>query len=569
VVEKAADEEIARLLNEGPNPGELERLRITNYAAFVRNAERIDGFGGKTHILAESQTYGGSPDFYKTRLDWIAKATPADVRAAAQRWLSDGQFVVNVEPVPTYATTASTVDRSKLPGTGTPPALKLPVPQRAKLANGLELVVVERRSAPVVDFTLIADAGFAADSQAKPGTARLTMLMLQEGTRKLSSPDISGRAELLGATLSVGSTLDRSYLGINVLTAKLGESLDLYADVLLNPTFPEKELERLRGQTLATISQEQTQPQAIIGRLAPKLLFGEGHAYSNPGSGTGTAEAVTSLTSAALQAFYRRWVRPDNSTLLVVGDTTLSAIQPMIEQRFGAWRAPAEAAPTKNIAAVPLAPKPRVFLIDRPGAEQSQIRAVTVAPPRSDPDHIQFVALDAVLGGNFSARINMNLREDKHWSYGTYSQLTDAVGQGTYRVDGGVQTDKTAEAMTEIRKELRDILGARKPGDAELKFAKDSIAIALPGNNETSDEIANSYSDIVAFGLKDSYWNDFVGNLTALTPAEVSKVAGRLIHPDSVTWVVVGDLAKIEKPVRALNFGEVTVIDADGKAVSR
>jgi zinc protease len=420
-----------------------------------------------------------------------------------------------------------------------------------------------------VDFTLIADAGFAADSQSKPGTARLAMLMLQEGTKKLSSLDIAARAETLGASLSVGSTLDRSYLGINALSAKLGESLDLYADVLLNPTFPDKELERLRGQTLASISQEKAQPGGIIGRVTPKLLFGEGHAYSNPGSGAGTDEAVKSLTGAELQTFYRRWVRPDTSTLLVVGDTTLAAIQPMIEQRFGGWRAPAEAAPRKNIAEVTLAAKARVFLIDRPGAEQSQIRAVTIAPPRSDPDHIQFVALDTIMGGNFTSRINMNLREDKHWSYGTFTRLTDALGQGQFRVDGGVQTDKTAESMLEIRRELRDVLGDRKPAEAELKFAKDSIAIALPGNNETSDEIANSYSEIVAFGLKDSYWNDFVGNLTALTPGNVSAVAGRLIHPDSITWVVVGDLAKIEKPVRALNFGDVTVIDADGRLVAR
>jgi len=568
-VEKALDEELAKFLRDGPTAVELERVRTSNYAGFVRNAERIDGFGGKSHILAESQVFGGSPDFYKTRLDWVNKATTADVRGAVQRWLSDGVFVVNVEPVPVYKTVASTVDRSKLPPTGTPPALKLPEPQRAKLANGLELVVVERHSVPVVDFTLIADAGFAADPPSKPGTSRLAVLMLQEGTKTLSSLDIANRAELLGAALTVGSTLDHSYLGINALSSRLGESLDLYADVLLNPTFPDKELERLRGQTLAAIGQEKAQPQTIVGRVAPKLIFGEGHAYSNPGSGTGTEEVVKSLTGAELKAFYQRWVRPDTSTLLVVGDTTLAAIRPMIEQRFGAWRAPAESAPKKNLAQVPLPAKSRVFLIDRPGAEQSQIRAITLAPPRSDPDYIKFATLDAILGNNFVSRINMNLREDKHWSYGTYSVLTKAVGQSQFRVDGGVQTDKTAEAMVEIRKELRDVLGTRKPTDAELKFARDSIAIALPGNNETSDEIANSYSEIVAFGLKDGYWNDFVGNLEALTPDALSAVAGRLVHPDSITWVVVGDVAKIEKAVRALNFGEVSFIDADGKTVAR
>jgi zinc protease len=163
----------------------------------------------------------------------------------------------------------------------------------------------------------------------------------------------------------------------------------------------------------------------------------------------------------------------------------------------------------------------------------------------------------------------MNLREDKHWSYGAGTRMTDAVGQGTFRAGGGVQTDRTADAMREILKELRDVIGARKPDVAELDFAKDSVAIALPGNNETSNEIADSYAEILTFGLEDTYWNDFVGEINALTPADVNAAAGKLIHPDALTWVVVGDLAKIEKPVRALNFGEVTVLDTDGKAVSR
>jgi zinc protease len=173
--------------------------------------------------------------------------------------------------------------------------------------------------------------------------------------------------------------------------------------------------------------------------------------------------------------------------------------------------------------------------------------------------------LDTLLGGNFTSRLNMNLREDKHWSYGASTRLTNAIGQGVYRAGAGVQTDKTAESMLEIRKELREVLSTRKPDEAELAFAKDSIAIALPGNNETSDEIANSYAEILTYGLKDTYWNDFVGEVTALTPADINESAGRLIHPDVLTWVVVGDLAKIEDKVRALDFGEVTVIDSDGK----
>ena len=568
-VEKALDEELAAFLAKGPTQAEVDRIRTTNFASFARGIERIDGFGGKSYILAESFVYGGTPDFYKTRLGWVGSATPADVQTVAKRWLSDGVFVLNVEPVGQYKTVASTVDRSKVPATGTPPSLKLPSPARAKLSNGLEVVVVERHAAPVVDFTLMADAGFAADASAKPGTARLAMLMIQEGTKTRDSLQIADRAESIGATIAVGSSLDRSYLNMNALSSRLADSLELYADVLLNPTFPDKELERLRGQTLAGIQQEKAQPAAMINRVLPKLVYGEGHAYSNPASGTGTEEAVKGFTGAELGAFYKRWVRPDNSVLLVVGDTTLAQIQPLLEQRFGAWRAPADAKPTKNITNVQLAAKPRVFLINRTGAEQSQIVAATVGPTRADADHIRFVVLDTLLGGNFVSRLNMNLREDKHWSYGAGTRLTDAIGPGTYRAGAGVQTDKTAESMVEIRKELRELLTTRKPTEAEVKFAKDSIAIALPGQNETADEIAGSYGEILTFGLKDSYWNDFVGEVTAITVDDLNKSAGKLIHPDALTWVVVGDLSKIEAKVRALNFGEVTVIDPDGKPVAK
>ena len=469
-VEKAIDEELAKFLATGPTAAEVERIRTANYANFARAIERIDGFGGKSQILAESMVYGNSPDFYKTRLGWIASATPADVQGAAKRWLADGVFIVNVVPEPTFKTAVSDVDRSKLPVTGTPPSLNLPGPARAKLSNGLQVVVVERHNAPIVDFTLISDVGFAADSQAKPGTARLSMLMLQEGTKTRSSTQIAERSESLGAKLGVGSSLDRSYLSMNALSSRLGESLDLYTDLLLNPTFPAKELDRLRGQTLATIQQEKVQPQGIINRILPKLIYGAGHPYSNPGSGTGTEEAVKSFTPADLSGFYKHWVRPDNSVLLVVGDTSLAKIQPLLEQHLAGWRTPAEAKPVKNIAAVALAPKARVFLIDRPGAEQSQINASTVGPTRADPNHISYVAIETLLGGNFTSRLNMNLREGKHWSYGAGARLTDAVGQGMFRAGAGVQTDKTSESMVEIRKELRDLLDSKKTNEAELKF---------------------------------------------------------------------------------------------------
>jgi zinc protease len=568
VVEKELDEEIARLLATGPTREELERTKTTDYAAFVRSVERIDGAGGKAAILGESQLYGGSPDFFRQSLRWMREATVTDIQNAARAWLADGVFVLNVEPFPDYHAVASdAADRSKLPVVGTPPALNLPPLQRATLSNGLKVVLAERHNVPVVHFNLLVDAGHAADSLAQPGTANLALNLLTEGTTTRDALQIAARAEDLGAHLGSGSTLDTSAIFLNAITTRLPESLDLFADVLLNPTFPEKELPRLKSQTLATIQQQKAQPRGIASRLFPRLLYGEGHAYSNPFSGIGNEETVKSMTAEELRGFYHRWVRPDNATLLIVGDTTLAQIQPLLEQRLARWKAPAEPLPVKQLGTIPAQPKPRVFLVNRTGSEQSLVLAVALAPPRSTPDNVALETVNTVLGGSFISRINMNLREDKHWSYGAGSGLADAKGQRVFQVAALVQTDKTAESMTEMRKELRDLVGARPPSDKEIRFAKDTLVRALPGQNETSSQVAGSYADILTYGLPDSYLNDFVGEVEALTPQQVQTAGAELVHPEALTWIIVGDLSVIEANVRKLDFGDIKVLDVEGHVV--
>jgi zinc protease len=510
--------------------------------------------------------YGGSPDFYLKQLDWAQQARPADVQAAARRWLSDGVFVLEVQPVPDYQVAQSGADRSKLPATGKPPALELPPLQRATLSNGLKVVLAERHNAPVVQLQLIADAGYAADSQASPGTAKLAMAMLDEGTTRRDALEIAARAESLGATLGVGSSLDVSFIGLNALSARLGDSLELFSDVLLNPSFPEEELGRLKAQTLAVIQQEKVQPGGIATRLFPGLVYGEGHAYSNPFSGNGTEQSVTRLSRGELRTFYETWVRPDNATLLIVGDTTLATVMPLLEKYLGGWRAPQTPAPTKNVASAPAA-RPQIFLVNRPAAEQSMILAGYAGPSRSDPQYIGLLTLNTVLGGNFVSRLNMNLREEKHWSYGAVSQLLDAEGPGPFLVRAPVQTDKTADAMKEIVRELQEIRAGRPPTEEEIRFARDSLVLTLPGSNETAAEVANSIAEILIYGLPDTYWNDFVRDVNSVTSQQLQSAGAKLIRPEALTWVIVGDLAKIETEVRALGLGEVKVLDPDGKVL--
>jgi zinc protease len=564
VVEKAVNEEMRTLLRDGPTQDELDRIKTVRYAATVRGLERVDGFGGKSHVLAESQTFGGSPDFYKQRLRWVQDATRGDLREAAQRWLADGTFVLHVVPVPEHVAAKGGADRSKPPATGTPPELKLPPLQRGTLSNGLKVVLAERHVAPIVQMNLIVDAGLSADTAEEAGTAKFALNMLDEGTATRDSLGIARRLEELGAGLSTGSIQDTSYINLSAIKTRLDESVELFADVILRPSFPEKDFARLKAIRLADIQQEKVSPDGIAFRIYRKLLFGPSHAYGNAGSGNGTETTVGALTTDKLRAFHRRWVRPDNATLLVAGDTTLAEVTPILEKYFAGWKAPAEPKPAKNVAPVALPPRPRVFLVNRSGSEQSLILAAHTAPPKSDPDDIPMQAANTALGGLFTSRINMNLREDKHWSYGASSGLVEARGPRPFIAYASVQSDKTAESMVELRKELVEAVGKRPLKEAELEQARKALVLSLPGENETTPDVAGSFLNILTFGLPDSYYNDYVGKVRELTVAQANAALKRLVQPQALTWVVVGDLAKTEAAIRKLGFGEVKVLDVDG-----
>lgn len=568
-VEKAIDEELRRFLRDGPTPEELARVKTSVFASAIRGLERIDGFGGKSAQLAQYQVYCGTPDRYTEELREVRRATPQQLRAVAQRWLADGVLKVDVEPFPDYQTATAGADRSKLPALGAPPALKLPPLQRATLSNGLRLVLAERHEAPVVQLSLLADAGYAADAGIKPGTAKLTLDMLDEGAGKYDALGLAAAEDALGALISSGSTLDISYVKLNALKAKLAPSLALYADIVRRPNFPTPELERLKKLQLAGIQQEKAQASGLARRLYTRLLYGKDHAYANPASGTGTEASVAAMQVEDLRAFYRRWLRPDNATLLIVGDTTLAEIRPLLEREFGSWKAPAEPPPQKNLAAVALPAQPRLVMVNKTGAEQTLIMAAELAPPKSDPDDLALQLATTALGGNFVSRLNMNLREDKHWSYGAFATIGGAKAQRPFLAYAPVQSDKTLESLKEMQRELVDAAGGKPITRTETDFARDSLVLALPGDNETSAELAASYTTLLTYGLPDSYWNDLVGKLAALQPDAVNAAARRLVQPQALTWIVVGDLAKIEAPLRqlapTLGITAVQVLDADGE----
>ncbi len=564
-IEKAIDEEVARFLAKGPTQEELQRVKAGNIASFVRGMERIGGFGGKSDILAMNETYRGDPNFYQVTLNYVRSASAKNLQTAAKRWLTDDVYILEVHPYPTFETASSTVDRSTLPAPGAPPEVKFPAFQRATLPNGLKIILAERHSTPVVNFSLLVDAGYAADQFASPGTAKLAMDMLDEGTTRRTALQISDELDSLGANVSASSDLDSSTVRLSTLTATLDPALDIYADVILNPAFPESDFKRMQKQRIAGIQREKTEPVSIAMRIFPRFLYGSNHAYGNPLTGSGTEASVAKLTRADMQKFHDAWFKANNATLIIVGDTTLDQIKPKLEKLFGGWKA--GEVPAKNIGHVEQQKKSAIYLIDRPGSIQSLIFAGHVAPPKSNPDEIAIETMNSILGGTFTSRVNMNLREEKHWSYGARTILASARGQSPFIGYAPVQTDKTKESMVEMDKELRGILGKRPITEEELMLAQKNETLKLPGSWETDGAVGNSIGEIVRFGLPEDYFTTYPDKVRALSLNDVTKAAEKVVHPDQLVWVIVGDRAKIEPGIRELGWGEIQLLDTDGNPV--
>ena len=388
------------------------------------------------------------------------------------------------------------------------------------------------------------------------------MAMLDEGTESRSALEVSDELARLGAYLGANSGIDASGVSISALKENLDPSLDLFADVVLNPAFPQNELDRLQKARLAQIQQEKTQPIGIALRVVPALLYGKDHAYSLPLTGSGTEESVSRITRDSLVEYHQTWFKPNNATMIVVGDTTMDEIKPKLEKLFSRWQ-PGDI-PTKNIGDVELPDADRIYVIDRPGAEQSIIFAGNVAPPAGQGNEFAIEAMNDIIGGGFTSRINMNLREDKHWAYGARSLLISTKGQRPYIAYAPVQTDKTMESMAEIKRELLEFLGDNPATDEELNKVKSKSTLSLPGRWETANAVLRDITEIVAYELPDDYWDTYSDRVRNLSLEQIAESAESVIKPNNIIWVVVGDREKIEPRIRELELGEIIHLDADG-----
>ncbi|MCX2841417.1 insulinase family protein [Microbulbifer thermotolerans] len=563
-VESAIEEELQRFLEEGPTAEELARVNMSEYATYARNLEQVGGWNGKGVILARGELYLNNPTAYMEALAEKQKLSPQQVQAAAQKWLSSGDYNLEVHPFPEYKVADSGADRSKLPDTGEFPSVPFPELQTAELSNGLKVVLAERNTVPIVDLRLIFDAGYAADQGKKLGSSSYAMSMLKEGTSDLSALEISAREEMLGARISAFAAIDTSEVRLNALTVNLDDSLALFADIVLNPAFSDEEIERKRSRWIAAIQQEKTRPMDMALRSLPPLLYGKDHAYGVPLTGSGTEESIASLTRGDLVDYHRTWMRPDNATLVAVGDITLDTLVQKLENHFADWRAPDVPLPQKNLAEVAHPEKASVFLIDKPGSEQSIIIGGLLAPSEKIPEREALHMMNDILGGTFTARINMNLREEKHWAYGAYSFFTGAKSQQPLLVYAPVQTDKTAESLTELQKELRSYIGNAPATEEELSKVKAKRINELPGRFETIQAVSGAVASMVTYERPLNYMNGYAELIRNTDLETIHDLARQIIKPDQFTWVIVGDKKKIEEKIRSLNIGPIAELDADG-----
>ena len=425
------------------------------------------------------------------------------------------------------------------------------------------VMLLERHSMPLVNVSLAVDAGYAADSAEKAGAASLALDLLDDGTATRDTFRIADELDALGARITTASSLDLSFVRLQALPRHLAPSLSLFADVILNPSFPADMVELAKRRRLAQIAQEQANPVPAVLRVVPALLFGAGHAYGNPLTGSGYEKTVSALMRDDLVKWHRAWFHPNNATIIVTGDTTMAALLPELERAFSAWKP--GPAPSKQIQAVPATTGKRVFLIDRPGAPQSVIVAAHVSAAGGQPEDL---AIDTVMrnfGGIATSRLNRNLRLDKHWSYGTTALLQDARGQRPFIVIAPVQTDKTKESIGEIVKELDGIAGERPIRGEEFASIMRTQTLGLPGRWATLAALETAATQLLNYHYPDDYFSTYARRVRALGEAHLDAAARKFIRPSEVIWIVVGDLAQVEKGVRELNLGDVAQLDGDGQ----
>ncbi|MBT2134572.1 insulinase family protein [Croceibacterium sp. LX-88] len=573
------DQVIAELLAQGPTEDELKRAATQLVSSQIGLLEQVGGFSGKGATLAEGLIYAGDPANYKKELAELAALTPAQVQAALQRWLSRPAYTLSVVPGDRTedgalmggwgdeGTVAPPAPDAKAPAPALtegpkrdyPPvapvaALTFPQVEHARLSNGIEVTLARRTAIPKVSLAMSFDAGEAADGGSRAGTQTLMMELLKEGTKTRSALDIAVAQERLGASIGTGASTDDSTVSLTALTANLVPSLELMADIVRNPAFEPAEVARVKDQRLAEIAQEQADPSGLAQRALGPLIYGDAHPYGSVG-GTGKVSVIEALTPADLRAEHDKWLRPDAARITVVGDVTMAELMPALETAFGDWKAPAAAKPVKNLAAPTPAPQRKLVVIDRPNSPQSVLLLARVLPLEGTQQGMEALDLaNEVIGDGFLSRLNMNLREEKSWTYGIRSGISGVTGPVALTVYTPVQSDRTADSIRLILDDMAAFATSKGVDQTELQRVTEGNVRGLPNRYQTNSQVLNALLANQQFGRPDDYQARLPDIYRAIDAGKIDGAARQYLSPDDLVVIVVGDRDQIDSQLAGLGL---------------
>ncbi len=559
-VEQAMFDEVAKIQAEPPTEEEVQRAVNRIEAHYVRQLESVGGFGGRADLLNYFNVFTGDPGGLSRDLDRYLAVKPADVQRAARQYFTPQRVRLVVSPVEEVAASQTEVDRTHQPGPGRAREFRPPVPQRLTIAGGLDLLIVEKHEVPLIAAGVYLPGGAVLDPAGQPGLGSFTSRLMTEGTKSRSSIDIAEEGDFIAARPSVGVDRENVVVSTEALVRHWPKALELLTDVMLNPVFPDAEVERVRRERLTDLQRLRDDANAIADRVENGLLYGRDAPHGHPISGR--EDSVAAFTRDELVAQHQRLYVGSRPTFLVVGDVDTDEVAKQLEAAFGSqpFASAAPAAVDANASRQPST----IYLVDKPGAAQSVISASQVTVPRVHPDYAPLVVMNMAFGGQFTARLNMNLREDKGYTYGYRSRFDWRRSGSGYSAGGAVQTAVTKEALAETLKEFSDLHANRPIGEEEFEKAQMSLVRGFPPSFETPSQVLRRLLDLVHFGLPDDYFDDHVARLQNVTLPDVHRVALEHVDPQALTIVVVGDRAVIEPGLRELEL-PVVLVDYEGR----
>ena len=559
-VEKVIDDTLEKYLQRGPDTKLLKNIKTSSISSLTNGLQRIGGFGGKSDILATYQTLYGDAGAFREQLSIYLNTSAVDIKKAANKWLTSGDYVLSIVPAKKTSVVKSQVDRSKgIPYPTEKLSYSFPKIQSAVLDNGSKLVLAERNDLPLVNLEVVFNKGWAIESNEQQGLANFTMSMMDEGTKKYSSLDFAEAQERLGSGIYYGSSIDTTYASLSSMKVNLEATLDLFKEGLLNPIFPQAELDKVKKRWLDSIDQQLNNPGSVANRKIRGLVYGEGHPYAKESS-SGLKETVEQFTREDLIQMHSLLTNPSDSTFIVTGDISINEATELLNKKFNDWTSQASDINPIDLFTVEDQSEPRVFLIDKPGAIQSYILAAQLLPPTNSDDDILIDYMNYAIAGSFTSRINMNLREDKSWSYGVRTSTGYSQGQRLMRMTAPVQTDKTAPAILEVLREYNQYVNDSPITADELSKIKNARTLRLPGQYETLGALLGGMEDIVKYNRDFDYLDTIADKRNAILLEDVRSASKKYLDTNKWTWVIVGDLAQIESPVRELNIGKVEIL---------